>query len=123
MKSNRGYRWLVLVVLVILAGTLSAGMASARDYAGSCTLPFATQWGFATLPAGDYSIRIDTTQVPYVTRIYGKNVNIIVIAQAVADYPQHAEPARGPGSLPRGGVTRLQLWQASAQREGACPFR
>jgi hypothetical protein len=87
MKSNRGYRWPVLVGLAILAGTLSAGMASARDYAGSFSLPFATQWGSTTLPAGDYSFRIDPTQVPYVARIYGKNANIIVMAQAVADYP------------------------------------
>ena len=87
MKSDRGYRWPVLVVLAILAGALSAGMASARDYAGSFTLPFATQWGSTTLPAGDYSFRIDTTRSPCIARIYGKNVNIIVMAQAAADYP------------------------------------
>jgi len=87
MKSNRGYRRSVLVVLAILAGALSAGMAFARDYAGSFTLPCATQWGSATRPAGDYSFRIDTTQVPYVARICGKNVNILVMAQAVSDYP------------------------------------
>jgi hypothetical protein len=64
---------------------LSAGLASAQDYKGTFTLPFEVQWGPATLPAGEYSFRIDTAAAPYVAKIQGKNSGVLVLARGVTD--------------------------------------
>jgi hypothetical protein len=48
-----------LVVLGMLVAGLSARPANAQVFKGNFTLPKATRWGLATLPAGDYSFALD----------------------------------------------------------------
>jgi len=53
-----------ILLLAVLAAALSASLASAQDYEGKFTLPFEARWGKAVLPAGDYSFRVNASQIP-----------------------------------------------------------
>jgi hypothetical protein len=56
MKSVRSF---TMVGCLAVAAALNPGLASAQVYTGQFTLPFAAHWGMATLPAGDYSFKLD----------------------------------------------------------------
>jgi hypothetical protein len=43
----------------VLASCFNAGFANAQTVGGKFTLPFEAHWGRATLPAGDYSFRLE----------------------------------------------------------------
>jgi hypothetical protein len=93
MKGIGNLGWLKVMVLSIFLACLSAGLASAQDYKGKFTLPFEVQWGSATLPAGEYSFRIDTASAPYVAKIHGADSGVIVLARTVsnASAPERSE--------------------------------
>ena len=59
MKSIRSFTLLNLAVGSLLAICFNSGLASAQTLEGSFTLPFEAHWGLATLPAGDYSFKVD----------------------------------------------------------------
>jgi hypothetical protein len=62
MKTNRSSRMVTNLVLALAGAFIFTGVASAQApvYAGKFTLPFEARWGLATLPAGDYSFKLDT---------------------------------------------------------------
>jgi hypothetical protein len=64
MKSTRSLKSVRILLLAVLAAALSASLASAQDYEGKFTLPFEARWGKAVLPAGDYSFRVNASQIP-----------------------------------------------------------
>jgi hypothetical protein len=53
-----------------VAVALSAGLASAQAVKGNFKLPFETNWGMATLPAGDYSFTLDHANVDGTLELY-----------------------------------------------------
>jgi hypothetical protein len=63
-----------LFVAVVLTAGLFAGWANAQSltgfllYNGKFTLPNETHWGKAVLPAGDYSISMDSERSPALVR-------------------------------------------------------
>jgi hypothetical protein len=63
-----------LFVAVILTAGLFAACANAQSgsgvviYRGNFTLPHETHWGRATLPAGEYSISVDSSHTPALVR-------------------------------------------------------
>ena len=60
MKTNRIFTVLRLLALGVLVAGFNAKPASAQAFQGNFTLPFATQWGQAVLPPGDYSFTLDS---------------------------------------------------------------
>jgi len=59
METNRKVWVIRLLVLGALVVGLNAKPASAQVLRGKFTLPSEVRWGFATLPAGDYSFTLD----------------------------------------------------------------
>ena len=69
MNSTRSLKSVRILLLAVLAAGLSASLASAQEYEGKFTLPFEARWGLAVLPAGDYSFRVNASQMPYVVSV------------------------------------------------------
>ncbi|PYU35027.1 MAG: hypothetical protein DMG31_04785 [Acidobacteria bacterium] len=67
MKTKTIRRLLTLRLLVIAALTTCAFAAAANaqaSFTGKFTLPYEVRWGTAVLPAGDYSIRMESSSAP-----------------------------------------------------------
>jgi hypothetical protein len=77
MKTHQKFTVLRLLVLGVLVAGFNAKPASAQAFQGKFTLPSATRWSYATLPAGDYSFTLDTDY-------RGSRVTIFRGTQAVA---------------------------------------
>ncbi len=72
-----------MIFLAMLSAALSAGVLSAQDFQGSFTLPFESRWGTAILPAGDYTIKLDTgdrTRFQYVVTVRGENYAAMILS-------------------------------------------
>ena len=81
MKTNRNL--LRNLVLVVASAFIFAGVASAQEYRGAFTLPFAAKWGGATLPAGDYTFDVDSHNGASIVRIERGTRNVgVVMAQS-----------------------------------------
>ena len=84
MTSLRN-RMLVTAALALAAICASAVPASAQAvYAGSFTLPHEVRWQGGTLPAGDYTFRMDSKAAPAWIKLTGPNGSKFVSA-IVAD--------------------------------------
>ena len=59
MKTNQKLSIVSLLALGVLAAGFNAKPASAQELEGKFTLPSEVHWGLATLPAGDYSFKLD----------------------------------------------------------------
>jgi len=70
------------LVLVALALVLSASVGKSQEarYEGTFTLPFEVRWGNATLPAGDYTLRVDDVYASRIIYIQGEGKSIMVPA-------------------------------------------
>jgi hypothetical protein len=68
------------LVLVALAVVLSAGLAKSQVVKGTFTLPVEVRWGGATLPAGDYTLRVDDISVPQLIRVEGEGKSAFILA-------------------------------------------
>jgi len=60
MKTNRSHQLTCYLILTGLAVCFSAAMLSAEDMRVDFTLPFETQWAGTVLPAGEYSVMLDS---------------------------------------------------------------
>lgn len=74
-----------VLFLVVLATAASAGILTAADYSGKFTLPVETRWGTATLPAGDYSFKLNLNVRPFTAQIIGKDVQAYIFAASFTD--------------------------------------
>jgi hypothetical protein len=63
MKSIRSFT-LKVAMGSLMAVCFNTGVANAQILAGKFTLPFETHWGPNTLPAGNYSFKLDETSGP-----------------------------------------------------------
>ncbi|MGC9997181.1 MAG: hypothetical protein ABSF71_14760 [Terriglobia bacterium] len=108
MNSIRISTLLRFLGLVLLAVCFNAGHASAQMFQGKFTLPFEARWGTATLPAGEYSFRVDgvcATCSVYLSRGI-QNVAMILAWGRSENHSGHAEL-----SVVRGTVRTLRLPQ------------
>lgn len=75
-------------ILFLLAACVSTGILSAQVqgsiYRGNFTLPFETRWGTAVLPAGDYSLSLNSTTMPVRATVRGENGAVLIQAEAMA---------------------------------------
>ena len=78
MKRIRSFTFSSLV-LALIASCLGAGMAKAQAWQGEFTLPFEARWGQATLPAGDYSFKVDQAEGAAVISLSSAHKNVALI--------------------------------------------
>ncbi len=82
MSSARYLKVVSKLGLAALAlGIVAGGGNAATVYQGKFTLPFEVNWGSSTLPAGDYTFEISSSQSsPYTLYIHGQKSNAIIRA-------------------------------------------
>jgi hypothetical protein len=94
--------------LALLAACFNAGLARAQVFQGKFSLPFEARWGQATLPAGDYSFKLDNTSGTCMLRVYrGRDGVGMIMAQA----SDKASSDRAQLTVVRGTVRALNLPQ------------
>jgi hypothetical protein len=76
MKSVRSY---TMTGCLAVVAALSAGLASAQVVAGQFTLPFAANWGIATLPAGDYTFTLNHASLEGTIKLYQGTKGVALI--------------------------------------------
>jgi hypothetical protein len=73
MRLNRSFKLVAPLGLALLAGCLTANLASAQEaYRGKFTLPFEARWGQVVLPAGQYSFTLDHGTVSGIVSVRGE---------------------------------------------------
>ncbi len=72
MNKNKSLSMVKTLVLALLATGVFSGLASAQVIEGKFTLPCATYWGGAILPAGDYSFSLGTSSLPALITVRGR---------------------------------------------------
>lgn len=72
-------------LFLLLAMWLAPGVLSAQDYKGTFTVPFELKWGRATLPAGEYSLKLDTAVAPNIVTVRGEGSNAMIMTNGVSD--------------------------------------
>jgi hypothetical protein len=87
--------------LALLAACFVAGHANAQVFQGKFTLPFQARWGQATLPAGDYSLTLDSVDMKSTLRLFrGRNAVGMILAQSYYKTDSgHAELTVEQGSV------------------------
>ncbi len=74
-----------LVAFTLLVALLVPNVVKAQTSAqGKFTLPFETRWGLATLPAGDYSFRMESSSSPQVIHIWGQEQTVLVTSAGIS---------------------------------------
>jgi hypothetical protein len=77
--------------LAVVLGGLTAGAAQAQSYTARLTLPYEVRWGTATLPAGDYTLAMDTVAEPL--RVIDASGRIRVFVHGIPDPATKSRPA------------------------------
>jgi hypothetical protein len=83
IRHNSTYFMFFFLAACVSTGILSA-QAPGSVYKGKFTLPFETRWGTAILPAGDYSLSLNSTTMPVRATIRGENGAVLIQAEAMA---------------------------------------
>jgi len=82
MKWTRSFNVVKVLHPAVLAGGLSASLASAQVQ-GKFTLPFEARWGQATLPPGEYSFNLDTARVANIALVrQGQRTVALIMADS-----------------------------------------
>jgi hypothetical protein len=85
MTSFRN-RMLMMAAVALVVVCVSAGLASAQSVAkGSFTLASEVRWQGATLPAGDYTFRMDSVASPVRIRLQGPSGGAFIVATVSDD--------------------------------------
>jgi len=90
MKSVRSF---TMIGCLAAAAACSAGMANAQAVKGNFTLPFEARWGLATLPAGDYSFRLDHANVDGTLQLYS-GTKTVALVKCQGYIPNHDHTGR-----------------------------
>jgi hypothetical protein len=129
MNSTRSFSFKRCPTLAVLAVCITAGVAGAQHspamYEGKFTLPFETRWGRAVLPAGDYTLTVDSTALPATVTVHSVRENKtapMIMAQAISQHGASDQSAlivaRNSG---KGVVRGLQLAELGLRFEYAMP--
>jgi hypothetical protein len=76
--------------LAVVVGGLSAGAAQAQSYGGTFTLPHEARWSGTALPAGQYSLAMDSVQGPL--RVIDSSGRIRVLVYGSPEDPAKGQP-------------------------------
>jgi hypothetical protein len=77
--------------VAVLLGGLFAGAAQAgAGYSGKFTLRYEVRWGGAVLPAGEYSLAMDSIKGPL--NVIDASGRILALVSGFPDYPTNAQP-------------------------------
>jgi hypothetical protein len=87
--------------LALLAACFVAGHANAQVFQGKFTPPFQARWGQVTLPAGDYSLTLDSVDMKSTLHVYRgqKGVGMILVQSYYKTDSGHAELTVEQGSV------------------------
>ena len=108
MKTNRVFTVLRLMVLGVLVAGFNAKPASAQVFRGKFTLPSATRWSWATLPAGDYSFTLDHDYTSSEVKVF-RGTQFVARIQTVSMDP--IPSGRSEILVESGAVRRVRLPQ------------
>jgi hypothetical protein len=105
---NRTTRFTTIgaILFAVLGTALSAGPLRAEDLTGKFTLPIEVRWGGATLPAGDYTFRINPQITPFMATVSGPNGTFFINAAASSDHKFSGHSALVLARRGRTGVVR-----------------
>lgn len=73
------------LVLAAVAVGVSGVRANAQSYKGTFTLDKQVRWGQAVLPAGNYTLLIDSPQHGSIATIRGEHKSVMVMANAAEE--------------------------------------
>ncbi len=92
MTLNRSFKLVAPLTLALLAGCLTANLASAKEaYNGRFTLPMEARWGNIVLPPGDYSFTLDDATNTGIVSIRGRNGYLgVILNQGTRDLQSSA---------------------------------
>ena len=76
--------------LAVVLGGLAAGAAQARPLQRPFTLPYEVRWGGAVLPAGEYSLAMDSIKGPL--NVIDASGRIRALVSGSPDFPTSAQP-------------------------------
>jgi hypothetical protein len=76
--------------LAVVLGGLFAGAAQAQSYSGKFTLAHEARWGGAALPAGEYSLAMDSIKGPL--RVIDGSGQIRALVYGSPEYPRNGQP-------------------------------
>lgn len=126
-KTIRRAMELRLFAVVLLTTSAFAASANAQSFSGKFTLPSETHWGKSVLPAGDYTINLNSlTNVAVVQSADGKNARFMPIPITTSS---HKGPTallvmvRGNErivrslNLPSNGISLIYTPATAAERE------
>jgi hypothetical protein len=126
-KGKRHTTKATLFAVVLLATCAFAGLANAQTLAVKFTLPFEVQWGRNVLPAGEYSISMDSiANVALVRSANGNTVGFTPIPITATSHSGNTAlfvMVRGNEhlvrslNLPARGISLIYPPTTSAQRE------
>jgi hypothetical protein len=78
--------------LAVLFGGLAAGAAHAGDYySGNVTFPYEVRWGGAALPAGEYTLAMDTIAGPL--RVIDASGRVRALLYGSREQPRRTQPS------------------------------
>jgi hypothetical protein len=106
--NNMKHFMFASLALVLLLSCITVGPANAQGVYGKFTLPCATHWGGATLPAGDYFFTVDGRRGSMLLGTGRKNLGF-VIAQSVTAEASHASSLLVERTGGVASVTELRL--------------
>jgi hypothetical protein len=129
MNTIRSLSQMKYIALLLLAASLSVGMASAQHdpavYHGKFTLPIEALWGSTVLPAGDYTFTVQSTTLPSFVTIRQESRGTaasMIMAQGVAQRSSSDQSAliviRSAGT---GVVRSLRLAELGLEFQYATP--
>jgi hypothetical protein len=76
--------WAVVLATCLFPVGLNAQSGSPSTFVGNFTLPYEVHWGKAVLPAGAYSINMESIQTPTIVHSASGKTNMFVFAAIVA---------------------------------------
>ncbi len=85
MNPTRSFAIARASILAFLASFGLAGLLKAEEYEGKFTLAFESRWGRMTLPAGEYTFKLDTDIHPYTVKVTGKDGATFVYADGATN--------------------------------------
>lgn len=70
---------------VLLVTCLFAAVANAQSYEGRFTLPYTVNWGNVVLPAGEYTITMNSLKAPALVRSASGKTKLFTVTPTMAD--------------------------------------
>ena len=103
MKTNRSHKLARYLILAGLTVCFSTAMLSAESWRVNFSLPFETQWVGTVLPAGEYSVRLDSLPTGRVMRLQQGAEHIAFLMPLTLETP--VTPAKSQLLIVREGNT------------------